>query len=278
MTLAKVNGDSISVGDFKLRLAEIQFDPKFVAENEVLALKKSILNEMIEEKILQQEARTENIKVDPSEVAAATPIENLDEVLSKQKISKDYWLMRSEQKIMAEKLFEKITKDTPKPSEAEIKEIYDKNPNLFHQQEQAHLLQIVLKTAAEAEQVQKMLSQGRDFAELAKSLSMTMDATTGGDLGFVTKGLLPENVEKKVFSLKTGAVSPTLEFESQFYIFKVLEKKEDKVLSFEESRLRIESMLFQKAKDATYSKWLQDKTIHAKIKKNYELLQENIRP
>lgn len=278
MTLAKVNGETISVGDFKQRLTEIQFDPKFVAESELLTLKKNLLNEMIEDKIVQQEAKSEGIKVDQAEVNQANPIENLDETLSKQKMSKAYWEERTRQRLVAQKLFDKITKDVPQPTEVLIKEIYDKNPTLFHQQEQVHLMQIVLKTETEAAQVQRMLAEGKDFAELAKNLSMTMDATTGGDLGFVAPGLLPESLEKKVFGMKVGSVSSTYEYESQFFIFKVLEKKEEKQLSFEESRIRIQSMLFQKAKDAAYSQWLQEKTIQAKIKRNYELLQENIRP
>lgn len=276
MTLAKVNGESISVGDFKSRLGEIQFDSKFVAEDELLSLKKSILNEMIEEKIIQQEAKNLNIKVSHDEMIKASSIERLDEILAEQKMTKEYWNQRSKQKILAEKLFEEVAKTAIHPTEVEIKEVFDQNPHLFHQDEQVHLLQIILKSKDEAEQAQKMIAQGKDFSELAKNLSMTSDATSGGDLGFVAKGLLPETIEKKVFGMKVGTVSPTIESESRFFIYKVLEKKEDKQLSFEESRQRIETMLFQKAKETLYSQWLQDKMIHAKIKRNYELLQENI--
>ncbi len=67
MSLAKVNGDSISIADFRQRLREIQFDSRLVAEEDVLSLKKTILNEMIEEKIIQQESSREKIEVTKEE-------------------------------------------------------------------------------------------------------------------------------------------------------------------------------------------------------------------
>ncbi|MEZ4846998.1 MAG: SurA N-terminal domain-containing protein, partial [Bdellovibrionota bacterium] len=127
MSLAKVNGDSISIGDFKSRLQEIQFDPKLVAEDELMNLKKSILNEMIEEKIIEQESKKTKLKVTDEDVKAAMDIEHLDEMLKKQSVDKNHWIHRMKQKILAEKLFQEITQSIAKPSEAEIQEFFSKN-------------------------------------------------------------------------------------------------------------------------------------------------------
>ena len=112
MSLAKVNGDSISIGDFKSRLQEIQFDPKLVAEDELMNLKKSILNEMIEEKIIEQESKKAKLKVTDEDVKAAMNIEHLDEMLKKQNIDKEHWASRMKQKILAETFFKKSPKTT----------------------------------------------------------------------------------------------------------------------------------------------------------------------
>ncbi len=277
MSLAKVNGDAISIGDFRARLREIQFDPKLVAEEEIISLKKTILNEMIEEKLIQQEGKKANLKVTPEEIQEAMNVEHLDEALAKQNVNKDAWSERMKQKLLAEKLFDFITKTATPPTEDEMTEIYQKNPELFHQQEQVQVLQIILQDRTQADEALKLITQGTDFSEVVKKFNAA-DSNPTGDVGYIPRGLLPENIEKKVFSLKVGAVSPVLESDSQYYIVKVLARKEERTLLWEEARQQIESMLFQKSKEKAYGQWLQEKIIQANIKRNYELLQENIHP
>lgn len=277
-SLAKVNGDSISIGDFRIRLREIQFDPKLVAPDELIELKKTILNEMIEEKILEQEGRKASITVSKEEVQSAMNVEHLDEALAKQKVNKEHWAQRMAQKILAEKVFEHVTKSVSLPTEEEMRKIFDENPNLFEQQEQAHLLQIVMQDRMKAEEAYESLTRGMKFEDAVVKYSVHADSNPSGDAGFIPKGLLPEEIEKKVFSLRVGAVSPILESGSEFYIVKVLARKEERPLLWEESRQQIESMLLQKAKEKTYRDWLQGIILAAKIKRNYELLQENILP
>jgi parvulin-like peptidyl-prolyl isomerase len=278
MSLAKVNGDSISIGDFKTRLREIQFDPKLVAEDELMTLKRSILNEMIEDKLIEQESKKSYIRVSEDEVKSAINIEHLDETLKKQNIDKSHWQNRMKQKILAEKLFHEITKSVARPSETEVQEFFAKNEKAFDQQEQVRIQQIILPNREIAEAASKELASGTDFAAVAQKFIGDQDANMSLDLGFIPLGVLPENIEKKVFSLRVGQVSSVLESEGTFFIIKVLARKEDRPLLWEEARYEIETMLLQKAKETHYTKWLQDKTIEANIKRNYELLKENIHP
>ncbi len=278
MSLARVNGDSISIADFRQRLREIEFDSRLVAEEDVLSLKKTILNEMIEEKLVQQESNKEKIEVTKEELDQAIQLDHLNEALDKQKIKKDEWTKRMKQKILSEKLFAQVTQTTPVPSEDEIKAIFDKNPELFQQQEQVQVQQIAFRDKKIADDAQKEISQGVAFEEIAKKYSASIDPNPSQDLGFIPKGILPEAIEKKVFSLRAGNVSPVMESGSEFYIFKVLARKEERPLLWEEARQQIQTVLLQKAKDKQYTLWLQEKTLKANIKRNYELLQENIHP
>jgi len=275
MSLAKVNGDSISIADFKDRLREIQFDPRLVAEEDLLALKKTILNELIEEKLIEQESRKLNINVTKEEVDQAMQVEHLDAVLEKQKVDKNAWAKKMKQKVLAEKLFNSITQKVVEPTEEEIKVIFDTNQQLFQQQEQINLQQIAFRDKRQAEEARNDISSGQTFESIAQKYSAAIDPNPSQDLGFIPKGILPENIEKKVFSLNVNGVSPVLEADGAFYIFKVLARKEDRPLLWEEARQQIQTMLLQKAKDKHYTQWLQEKTLKADIKRNYELLQEN---
>lgn len=277
MSLAKVNGDSISMKDFRLRLKEIDFDPKLVAEDEVLSLKKTILNEMIEEKLIQQEGRKLSVKITEEEVKASTNIEHLDETLAKQKIDKAYWIERMSQKLLAEKVFQEITKTAAIP-ENEIQDYFDKNAKQFQQQEQVKVIQISMQDRKQADEAMNEISQGKDFIEIAQKYTGNTNLNAEEGAIFIPRGVLPENLEKKVFSLKVGGVTPVIESENEFYIIKVLARKEERPLLWEEARHQIQTMLLQKAKETLYTQWLQEKTIQSNIKRNYELLQENIHP
>jgi foldase protein PrsA len=267
MSLAKVNGDSISIGDFRSRLREIQFDPKLVAEDELMNLKKSVLNEMIEERLIEQESKKSNVKVTDEEVKAAIQIEHLDEVLKKQNINKSHWTQRMKQKILAEKLFHEVTKEVAKPSDADVQSFFDKNEKSFHQQEQIRIQQMLFASKEQADLASKELTAGQDFAAVAKKYTGDQDANAGADLGFIPKGVLPENIEKKVFSLGVGKNSPVLESDGTYFIIKVLARKESRPLIWEEARYEIETMLLQKAKDAQYTAWLQEKNPSSKHQK-----------
>ncbi len=284
-TIAKVNGEPISIGDFKNRLREIQFDQNLMGKDELTALKKTVLNELIETKIIQQQSRKLDITVTQEELDRSLQsefseheMENINTTLEKQRMTRETWNDRMKQKIMAEKLFQNVTQTTPEPSPEEIDGYYQKNIQEFQQTEQVRIQQIVLQTKEEAQQVMAHVKQNEDFTALAKAHSMRTDGTTGGDMGFIPKGLLPENIEKTVFSMKSGTVSPIIESPTGYYIIKVVDKKEQKTLTLEESRQQIQTMLLQKAKDAQYTKWIQDRMLEAKIKRNYEILQDPVHP
>jgi peptidylprolyl isomerase/peptidyl-prolyl cis-trans isomerase C len=60
----------------------------------------------------------------------------------------------------------------------------------------------------EAEDLLRLLKQGRDFAELAKKFSKCPSATSGGDLGDIPLAKTQEDFEDAAKRLKPGEVSP----------------------------------------------------------------------
>lgn len=71
------------------------------------------------------------------------------------------------------------------------------------------------------------LHAGAYFARLARTVSR--DAVTkesGGDLGFVSPGTLPPDIEKAVFALKVGEVSVPLASGDGVHLYKVEERRE----------------------------------------------------
>jgi foldase protein PrsA len=80
---------------------------------------------------------------------------------------------------------------------------------------------------AKAQDVLKKVKDGGDFADLAKKNSQASDAASGGDLGFFTKGQLPDNLQAAAEALQPGQVSDVVKTQYGYEIIKVIEKKDD---------------------------------------------------
>jgi hypothetical protein len=80
---------------------------------------------------------------------------------------------------------------------------------------------------AKAQDVLKKVKDGGDFAALAKQYSQASDAASGGDLGFFTKGQLPDELFAAAQALQPGQVSDTIKDQYGYEILKVTEKKDD---------------------------------------------------
>lgn len=80
---------------------------------------------------------------------------------------------------------------------------------------------------AKAQDVLNKVKAGGDFAELAKQYSQAADASTGGDLGSVTKGQLPDEQQKAIDALQVGQVSDLVKTQYGYEIIRVTEKNGD---------------------------------------------------
>lgn len=80
---------------------------------------------------------------------------------------------------------------------------------------------------SKAQDVLKEVKDGGNFGDLAKKYSQASDAANGGDLGFFTKGQLPDNVQSAAEALQPDQVSDVIKTDYGYEILKVVEKKDD---------------------------------------------------
>lgn len=86
------------------------------------------------------------------------------------------------------------------------------------------------KAFAKITSLKEKLDNGEDFAEVAKQHSEGPNATSGGDLGYISKGTLNElTFEERIFSCKPGETSEPFETRLGFHIINVLDRKDQKV-------------------------------------------------
>lgn len=76
-----------------------------------------------------------------------------------------------------------------------------------------------------AEEIVGQLMLGRDFSEMAISVSAGQRALQGGDLGWMKQGQIPSIATSTVIALEIGAISAPIRSTSGFHIVKLIDKR-----------------------------------------------------
>ena len=159
-------------------------------------------------------------------------------------------------------------------SSEEIKRYYEARKDTFKIPKQIRVRDILIKAGPQdtadqleakkkkAEEILAIAKKTKDFSSLAKKYSEAEDAAKGGDMGWIQKGSIGEQIESTLFSMKAGDLSDVFAAKDGFHILKVEEVKEEKQKSFEEVKDQILQTLkkekakaeaSRKAEDAFYS-------------------------
>ena len=92
---------------------------------------------------------------------------------------------------------------------------------------------------------------GADFAALAREHSEDgATAPAGGELGFVVRGQTVPAFEEALFALQPGEIGPLTESRFGFHVIRADERRDARVVPFEEAGRGIRRMLVEQARQA----------------------------
>jgi parvulin-like peptidyl-prolyl isomerase len=177
----------------------------------------------------------------------------LQEYIQRLKISRDNIDMASViDAIKVRKYLMVNVYDTIDVSEMEIRAYYNEHLEEFHKKTEVLLYQILLKDKETALRVREILDNNpQQFEELAKKESISLEAAQGGRMGYFEEGTLPKDMEQVVFSLSPNTISPVVESSYGFHIFKITEKKKERLVYLEKVKPEIKQILMSgKLRDA----------------------------
>lgn len=90
---------------------------------------------------------------------------------------------------------------------------------------QVHAEHILVKTAAEAQQIKKAIDEGGDFEYYARAYSICPSGKNGGDLGYFGTGQMVKEFERAAFNTPVGEVSNPVYTQFGWHLIKVIDKK-----------------------------------------------------
>jgi peptidyl-prolyl cis-trans isomerase C len=244
--LASFSEQTITLGEFNQLWEEVPEDYKLQLD------KSMVLDQMISEKLLIQEAKNMGLEED-------------NDVLEQIK--------KMAEQILVQALIEREILDKIKVNDEEVLEYYELNKDSFTEKEQVYLYNILIETEEEAQDVLEQLKAGGDFSEIAIEKSTGPSAVQGGDLGYLTRGTIIPEIEEVVFTLELEELSEIIKTDFGFHILKITEKKPETVKTLEEVKEDIiQTLLPDKQKEA-FENLLEELKSKSEIEINEEVLQ-----
>lgn len=212
--IAYVNYHSVSFGSLlddsktleRIYIKQAESMPEFSVPP-VAEIYKGVLDRMIKEELVDQEAKNYKIKITQDRVD-----EEFQSFLDQsgqtgEEVDNEFKELYGWNR---EEFKEKVIK--PFLYQEELEKALNEDENL------------VAEIKQQAEDILAKAKAGDSFEELAKQYSDDITAETGGDLGFFSRGDMVSEFEEAAFKLDEGGISDLVKTQYGYHIIKVLEK------------------------------------------------------
>ena len=238
----------------------------------------NLLNQLIEDKLVTQEAKRLEVKVTEDEIEVQIneikrkfpSEEEFNTFLKAQRITVDKLYKRYEEQIAIRKLHQYEVRQKVVVSPLEIEAYYSDHIGNFTEEEKLKVKTIMIKKKKdqdqkgndedreEIEKIVNTIQNGASFAELAKQYSQGMNAEEGGALGFIERGEMIPEFDTVLFKLTVGEISPVLETDIGYHVFLVEAKQEREVRPLSEIKDEIHNIIFKTKAKERFEKWMQE--------------------
>ncbi len=248
--------------------------------NQNIWLKTNILNELIQESLLRQEAIRQDVKISSGEFEKyldqskeGYKESTFQRALDIEEISRSQWEDKLKTHLLIRKLIEEVINRKIEIKEEQLVGYFKQHREEFQKGEQVRTLHIMVETEDEARRISKLIRKGKSFSELAKQHSTSPEGKTGGDMGYYEAGQMPKWFDD-VFKLKVNKVSDIIRTPFGVHIFKVVDKKPERKMSFEESKKQIHTTLLHEAQEQAFHTWVEEIKKKSEIIIKYEILEK----
>ncbi|MDI6735129.1 MAG: peptidylprolyl isomerase [bacterium] len=211
-------------------------------------LRRQVLDKLIEEKLILQEAKRQKIKVSVQEVeeelarikSQFKSIDDFKKAIKEEGFTEDDLRKEYEENLIKGELVNSEVRANIQVSQEELSQI--RNEYSY----QIKVRHILVRTKPEAILILARLDRNESFEDLAKRYSIDKgNKDKGGLLDFFTKGKMVREFSEAAFALKRpGEISGIVETKFGFHIIQFVEKKEltqeelNELIKTQESKLR----------------------------------------
>jgi hypothetical protein len=207
---------------------------------------KRVLDDIIKDRLVRQEARARGIKTTGPEWAG-----EIDAALAHERsqyASEGEFLQMLEEggysvagyrhDLETKLILDHLMAGKSNVTDAEINKYYEEHKSDFVTPGKIHLYDIVTATVEDAYMAKERLAKGDAFATVASEMSSDKDtAQKGGERGYLGRDDITDPVLREAaFSLKDGIISNPIQAGDHFHILYVKDRQPEKAISHAEAR------------------------------------------
>lgn len=216
---------------------------------------------VVNKKLLLQEAGRRHIVVSNDLVEKnfgrlkdEFPGGELDKVLEERKLTQATFKELTREQLLIAKLLREEVHARVVITDADAAEYFKTHPELAHQEEKVRCSQIVQRSPEDMQGVLEKMQKGMPFEEAASRFSITPEGKNGGDLGWISRGVMPLVIEEGCFGSELGKISKPVSAEfaddedeqrtlKTTHVFKVVARKPAEDLPLERVREQVDARL-----------------------------------
>jgi len=292
--VAVVNEDIITLSEYKqqfesqVQTLKSQNLSQDAYNKQYDAMKKGLLDNMITDLLLLQQAKEKNLNVNEELKNNIENIkkennlssdEDLRRAIQQTGVSYEQWVSQYrdfllKQMVMMSEVYRSIVLD-----DSEVVRYYKQHPDEFTVPTEYKLHAIYLTAenrtpevleALKAE-ISAKLKAGAAFADTAAALADPPMKEAKGDLGTLKKGEVDKDLEAAIDKMKNGELSSWVSAKNGWYLLKLDEKKESYLKPFDEARLSVQEKILGEKRKAKADEFLANLRSQSYVK----ILKEN---
>jgi parvulin-like peptidyl-prolyl isomerase len=285
--IATVDGQAVTVEELDRAFAVAvrqKFYHRAPPEGQVEEFRREVAEGLIDRVLLLAEARKRGLAADPDAIQRT-----LDAYEQRYANSPSWKAMREgvlpklrrelEEKQLLSAL-EAAVRAVPAPDEAGAREFYERNLGLFREPERLHVSMILLKVdpsapkpvrdaaRAEGRDIEAQLAAGAEFAQIARVRSSDASGARGGDLGYIHRGMLGEDVQGQLDRMKAGETSKSFDVLEGVAVLRLHERVEPKQREFSAVAARASDLLRRELSDKAWKGLAADLRRGARIERD----------
>ncbi len=270
--LCVVGDDSITQKDLNefLALASLQLSAQYPDKKELAKkmeeIKKDALNQLIDERMVIQEAKRQKLKVDEKLVSERMEViksqyrsaQEFEQALIYEGLNiSDAKKKLSQQLLMSEAVEENVRSKIfihPK----EVTQYYQEHSLEFALPQSVRVDSIFVAGEANSKSAQDKVNQAFRALKMGEEFSLAAGKFSDGpSLGIVRRGQLRKDIEDVIFNLKIGEFSRPVKTERGFFIFKLLEIIAPQERPLASVQNEVYRAVFQKKFEEKFKQWLE---------------------
>lgn len=291
--VAVVNDEIITLFDlnealqpYESNIEALDYPPEKKRET-LFKLRSDLLNNLIDQKLADEQIKKSNIKVSSKEIDMAIERikekrsftdEDLRAGLAQQGLTMEEYRENLKQQLLRTNLVNREVKSKIVITNEEIEEYYNAHRDKYAGKTKYHIWNIAIRFSpyvdasekqsarGKMETVLEQLKQGRAFETLAKETPNEPGMPEGSDLGLYQLDELSPDLQDVVGNMKAGEYSSLLSSDNGYQIIYIEEVLTTEPKALADVKTEIQDILYDEAVNNRYKNWLSELRERSHIK------------